>query len=96
MRRLELSIDENNVAADIRDAVIGAEPDECHGCVYALNHSYETGQYARTHGLSPKEAAELAWGYAGACCKTVVDLTLLPPSPVLSAAERKEFVPVFV
>ena len=89
MQRMELSIDENNSASAIRDAVIGAEPPQCHGCDYALEHSYEIGQFARANELDPATAAEVAWGYFGACCKSEIGVELLSPDDQPSVSEEK-------
>lgn len=94
MLRLELSIDGDNAASAIRDAVIGAEPDQCHGCDYALAHSYEIGQFARINELSPEKAAEVAWGYLGACCKSEIGVELLTPDDEPSVSEEKVLVSV--
>lgn len=90
---MELSIDENNAAAAIRDAVIGAEPDGCHGCDYALEHSYEIGQYARDNNMDPESAALLAWGYMGACCRTEIAVELLTPVSSPSTSDQSILIP---
>ncbi|CAN5407191.1 hypothetical protein BH10PAT3_BH10PAT3_7270 [soil metagenome] len=92
MRNLELSIDGNNTAAAIRDAVIEAEPEVCHGCTYAFDHSYETGQYAKNTGLDPEAAAKLAWGYIGACCRSEIGVELIEPDTAPSESVQKVLV----
>ncbi|MDQ3064713.1 MAG: hypothetical protein M3Q36_00370 [bacterium] len=71
--------DKPNLASLIRDAVLDAQPEDCHGCPKALERSYRVGQRALREGLSPQEAAEWAWGNPGICCRGCVLVELLTP-----------------
>lgn len=95
MRLIEPSIFEANQSAAIRDAVIGAEPMECHGCPRALEHSYEIGQLARQLMMSAEEAAEAAWGKPEiACCKALVSVERIVEDPAMPDVEAKSLLPV--
>lgn len=95
MREVELSIDEHNRPAAIRDAIIGAEFPWCHGCDLAFEHSYRVGQLARRTGMSPEAAAHEAWGNARSCCGLAgVSVELLPDEPNLPDMTEKIPVPV--
>lgn len=92
MRILEPSIYENNQSADIRDAVIDAEPDDCRMCPRAREHSYQIGQLARALAMEPELAAETAWGNPEiACCKSLVSVERIVVDPVQPHSEAKSF-----
>ncbi|MDQ3123146.1 MAG: hypothetical protein M3Q14_00455 [bacterium] len=90
----EISLDsmtrgaEPNRASLIRDAVIEAEPELCHGCPKAFERSYDIGQTALKEGWTPEKAATEAWGNIGACCRTCVDLQIIPV--VITPSEHRE------
>lgn len=55
-----LSIEGDNEAAAIRDAVLGSIPEDLHGTRGGFEVAYEVGQEARLSRLTPEEAAEMA------------------------------------
>ena len=87
MRKVELSIDEYNRPAAIRDALFDAMPEQCHGCPDAFETCYAIGQIARKGDMSPSEAADWAWGRLGACCQQAVIIENVP-GDTLNTDER--------
>ena len=93
MIKVELSIDENNYAAAIRDAILDAEPESCRGCKHAFEHSYEIGQFARANNMEPDSAAELAWGWMMSSCCSEIAIELLQPEHLPSDSMQKLLIP---
>ncbi|MFZ1324088.1 MAG: hypothetical protein WAQ57_02935 [Candidatus Saccharimonadales bacterium] len=80
-----------NPASLMRDAVLDAMPEACHGCPEAFERSYRIGQLALRENIPPRDAAEWAWGNPGVCCREAVEIDWVPAEIIPSAHKVPEF-----